>query len=271
MDAGLLIIAGLTFLNHLIGTMAVAVRMAGARTGRVALSLSLFNVLILISRTSNTFQAPLLAKRVESRLAAGGCCLSEGAGLWDFRWLLLFGSAGTLVGALLVPTAQRLLTKGVSLATETRSPRKFLGRLLSRATARQVREALVWPAWGNISGARTGAHLPWSVVAANLVTMAVWSVGVFASLYAGYLRPEMRVTASQLSAVVNGVATVLMFALIDPYFSLLTDDVVAGRVDEAYFRRGVVWMTGSRLAGTLMAQALLVPAAQWITVVADYL
>ena len=42
------------------------------------------------------------------------------------------------------------------------------------------------------------------------------TVGVVASLYAGYLNPEFRVTASQLSAVVNGFATILLFALIDP-------------------------------------------------------
>ena len=65
MDPGLLVICGLTFVIHLIGTLAYSVRIAGSRTGRIALSLSLFNILILVSRTSNSFQAPLLAKRVE--------------------------------------------------------------------------------------------------------------------------------------------------------------------------------------------------------------
>jgi len=99
----------------------------------------------------------------------------------------------------------------------------------------------------------------------------VWSVGVFSALYAGYLRPELRVTASQMSAVVNGLATILMFAFIDPYLSLMTDDVVAGKVEESYFRRSVVWLTGSRLVGTVVAQAILVPAALWIVVLAEWL
>ena len=105
----------------------------------------------------------------------------------------------------------------------------------------------------------------------NTAAMAVWSVGVFAALYAGYLRPELRVTASQLSAVVNGVATILMFAFIDPYLSLMTDDVVEGKVDESYLRRSIVWLTGSRLAGTVLAQALLVPGALWIAACAEWL
>ena len=105
----------------------------------------------------------------------------------------------------------------------------------------------------------------------NTIAMSIWSVGVFAALYAGYLRPELRVTASQMSAVVNGVATILMFAFIDPYLSLMTDDVAAGKVDEPHFRRTVVWLTGSRLAGTVFAQVILVPAALWIVVVAEWL
>ena len=105
----------------------------------------------------------------------------------------------------------------------------------------------------------------------NTVAMAVWSVGVFAALYAGYLRPDLRVTASQMSAVVNGIATILMFAFIDPYLSLMTDDVAAGKIEESYFRRSVVWLTGSRLAGTVLAQVILVPAALWIVALAEWL
>jgi hypothetical protein len=56
MDAGLLLICGLTFVIHLIGTLAYSVRIAGTRTRRIALSLSLFNILVLVSRTSNSFQ-----------------------------------------------------------------------------------------------------------------------------------------------------------------------------------------------------------------------
>src|ERR1044072_7032160 len=75
MDPGLLIICGLTFVIHLIGTLAYSVRIAGARTRRIAISLSLFNILVLVSRTSNSFAAPLLAKRVEQNIARG--CWTE--------------------------------------------------------------------------------------------------------------------------------------------------------------------------------------------------
>jgi hypothetical protein len=93
-------------------------------------------------------------------------------------------------------------------------------------------------------------------------------VGVFASIYAGYLNPELRVTSSMLSSIVNGVATILMFVVIDPQLSVMTDDVVEGKVGEPRFRGTIVWLVGSRLAGTVLAQILLVPAAQSIAFVA---
>ncbi len=266
MDTNLLVICGLTFVIHLIGTLAYAVRIAGTRTRRIALSLSLFNILILVSRTSNSFQAPLLAKRVEENIGAGSL-----GGAADFRWLLASATVATLLGAVLIPTFQRLFARWVEAFGRRRSPLALLRRAASPAVIAHLREAVVMPRWGNLRTARDRPHIPWSVVAVNTLAMAVWSVGVFAALYAGYLRPELRVTASQMSAVVNGVATILMFVFIDPYLSLMSDDVAAGKVDEPYFRRSVVWLTGSRLAGTVLAQLILVPSALWIVTVAEWL
>jgi hypothetical protein len=44
--------------------------------------------------------------------------------------------------------------------------------------------------------------------------------------------------------------------------------VVEGRTSEAAFRRAVVWLSGARIAGTLLAQVLLVPAALLIALIA---
>src|SRR3954469_19065554 len=117
MDTGLLIICALTFVIHLVGTLAYSVRIAGTRTRRIALSLSLFNILVLVSRTSNSFQAPLLAKRVEAHLASG----VNAEGISDFRWLLLSATPATLTGAVLIPTFQRLLSRWVDVFAQRRS------------------------------------------------------------------------------------------------------------------------------------------------------
>ncbi len=103
------------------------------------------------------------------------------------------------------------------------------------------------------------------MIVLNVLAQALLTVGVAASLYAGYLYPEYRVTASQLSAVVNGFATILLFVLIDPQLSVMTDDVVAGTISEPVFRRTIVLLSLSRIAGTVLAQLLFLPAA-WLVV-----
>lgn len=106
-------------------------------------------------------------------------------------------------------------------------------------------------------------------VALNVAAIALWTTGVFAALYAGYLNPALRITSSSLSAVVNGAATIPMFVFIDPQMSVMTDDVIEGKTSEPHFRRAVVWLVGSRLAGTVLAQLLLIPAAMLIVSVAE--
>lgn len=53
-----------------------------------------------------------------------------------------------------------------------------------------------------------------------MLSVALWTTGLFASLYAGHLNPELRVTSSTLSAVVNGAATIIMFVFIAPLGAL---------------------------------------------------
>lgn len=146
-----------------------------------------------------------------------------------------------------------------------------MARLLLHAFSRgglgYLRRTSTVPRLANVSGLAKPRGLPIKVIALNVLAQALLTVGVVASLYAGYLFPEYRVTAAQLSAIVNGVATLLLFVLIDPQLSVMTDDVVAGAVGEPEFRRTVVWLSLSRIAGTVLAQALFLPAA-WLVVYA---
>ncbi|TDQ86208.1 uncharacterized protein DUF2837 [Paraburkholderia silvatlantica] len=48
MDSQCLIIRGLTFVIHVTATLAFAVRIAGVRTRRIAVSFSLFGILVLL-------------------------------------------------------------------------------------------------------------------------------------------------------------------------------------------------------------------------------
>lgn len=266
MDGQLLTICLLTALINLIGTLAYAARIAGVRTRRIAMSFALFNILVLVSRTSNGFLGPFLAKRIESRLAEGG---GESL-LWDFRLVLLSASISVVIGILLVPTAQRLFSRAIGYFQEHRSTTRMLLHSATPAGLRTIRDAISLPHMEQLRELARPKGVGWGVLLANCLAQALLTVGVLASLYAGFLNPEYRVTASQLSAIINGVATILLFALIDPQLSVMTDDVMDGKVDEATFRRTIVWISFSRLAGTLLAQAVFLPAAHLVAWVAYF-
>lgn len=266
MDLQLYFLAALVATINIVSTLAYAVRIAGVRTGRIAFALSLFNLLVLFSRSSNTILAPLLSKRTETAILSE---TSPDPG--DFRFLLLAAGVGTIIGGLLIPTFQRLITRAV---------RRFDARpsmtslILSAANPRSwwiAATELTPPAPGNVTHFRRTENLPWFVFALNIGGVALITCGVFASLYAGYLVPELRLTAGNLSALVNFIGTILMFALVDPHFSYLSDKVVSGEASQSYFRSVVIGMTASRFLGTLLAQAILVPGAFVIAKVAEWI
>ena len=114
------------------------------------------------------------------------------------------------------------------------------------------------PSSANVTALRSDRSISTGTIVLNVVAIALWTVGVFASLYAGYLNPQLRGTSATLSSMVNGLATILMFVIIDPQLSVMTDDVIEGRQSESSFRRTIVWLVGSRLAGNCPCSTHLV-------------
>jgi hypothetical protein len=265
MDAQLFIICGLTFVIHVIATLAYAVRIAGVRTRRIAVSFSLFGIIALVSRTANSFQGPFIAKRVELDIAQH----LEGGLLGDFRIFLVAATAASVVGALLIPTFQRYFSRAVEHFQANRSLPRLLLHIFSRGGINYLRDGARVPSRQNISQLASGAGVSATVIALNVFAMAIWTVGVFASLYAGYLKPDLRVTCANLSSVINGFATVVLAVVIDPQVSVMTDDVIEGRISENSFRRAITTLAGARVLGTLCAQIMLAPAALIIVRVAE--
>jgi hypothetical protein len=172
------------------------------------------------------------------------------------------------IEAFLIPTFQRIFSRAV-LHFQTHSS---IGKLVLRAFFQgglaQLKDTVRLPISTKVTQMRVGSGIsPW-IIFLNFGVVALWTVGVFGSLYAGHLNPELRLTSSTLSSVVNGAATILMFVFIDPHMSVMTDDVVEGKTSEPDFRKAVVWLVGSRFAGTALAPLLLVPSALAIAMVA---
>jgi hypothetical protein len=263
MSTQIFLVIALTFLINLITTLSYSVRIVGIRTGRIAVSFALFNILVLISRTANGFQAPLLANSIERNIRAG---LS--GNVWDFRLIIVSCTIATIVGGFLIPTFHRILSAAVRRFSVYRSVPKVVLHGFTKNGISYIKENIVIPGTGNITHIDFKNDFPWKVFLMNVFATAIITVGVIASLYAGYLNPDLRTTSSTLSAVINGSATILMVIFIDPFLSIMTDDVVLGKTKESLFRKYIVYMVIARIVGTLIAQIIFVPSARLIAFVA---
>jgi hypothetical protein len=259
MSTQILLVILLTFLINFITTLSYSVRIVGIRTGRIAISFALFNILVLISRTANGFQAPLLASSIEKNIKTG-----IESNLIDFRLIIFSCTIATIAGGLLIPFFQRILSVAVSKFAVYKSVPKIIFHGFTKGGITYLKESFVVPEMKNITQIDFMENFPWKVFIMNVIAVAIITVGVISSLYAGYLNPDLRTTSSTLSSVINGFATILMFVFIDPYLSMMTDEVVLGKCKESVFRKYIVYMVIARIVGTLIAQLIFIPSSKLI-------
>jgi len=252
----LAIILVLTGVVHCLDTAAYASRIAGARTGRLALTGALFSIVSLASRVAYTLQAPLLGSAVDRMVREG----QLGGLLRDFHVIIGAASLGTLLGAMLIPTFTSVFSRG-ALAYELHgSFSALLIHTLSLRGFSRISQHFRLPLPESVQRARR-FNLPRSFLLLNIIVTAVYTVGISSTMYASAMAPELARTATTLSGVVNGVGTLLLVILIDPVSALITDQALRGKRPVAEVSYVVVWQVAGRFIGTLAAQALFLPAA----------
>ena len=104
------------------------------------------------------------------------------------------------------------------------------------------------------------ANIPKGFLIINVIVTSVYTIGVLASIYAGAMLPEFRLTASQLSGLINGTATILLAMLVDPKAAMITDEALHGTRDELDVNAMVTLLVGGKVAGTLIGQFIFLPA-----------
>lgn len=255
-----LLIAGiLTMVIHMIDTFSYAVRVAGVRVGRLALALSLFNILVLVSRTSNTIQAPLVAKFVDYGRASGNIGWVEDV----FRWVIGFASLGTLFGILLLPSFVAVFVKAIPKLEVAGSVPHLLVRTLSIHAIHRVRREMRRPRLSMLHRFRV-ADVPKRLVFLQMAITGIYTVGVLSATYAALLAPEHATQAAMSSGLINGIATIMLTLFVDPKVSLMTDQAMQRKKPLASVTTVSGVLVLSKLAGTLLAQLLFLPAAQLI-------
>lgn len=260
----LLIVSMLTLIIHAAETLSYSVRFAGVRAGKIAVSLSLTGIIVLVSRTANLIQAPLTGKFVDY-----GMSHPEFPLLTYLRVILMASSVGTFLGIFLFPTFVHLFSRVISHLEVAGS----IPRLVSSVTFQQLKQTKQYIKKPTVSMLLSLRYLgiPKRLILLNGLVTAIYTVGVLASLYAAYLIPEHNTTASQSSGLINGIATILLTIFIDPQLGLITDKALNNPEEKSQLGRiyGVLML--SRFMGTLLAQFLIVPAAYWISWIVQWI
>jgi hypothetical protein len=259
----ILIVCFFTFLIHVTETMAYTLRLAGTRTGRIAIALSFVTSTLLVSRLSNMFQAPILGALVDGAILAGHPGAIDGL-IMQFRWVIFSAFLGAAVGMLLTPTCITLFTAAIRSFAKTGSlPKTAMMALRPRHLAGWL-QAIRIPKWSMLKKVSI-ATLPKSFLILNLLVASIYTIGVLCALLAGALAPEFRSTAIQLSGIVNGLATIMFTLFVDPAGARITDEVARGTRPENDIISVVFFLQMGRLLGTLIiAQLLLLPFTHYI-------
>lgn len=257
MVLSLAILLGLTALIHMIDTLSYSVRLGGIRTRQLALALSLFNSIALISRTANTLQAPLVGKLVGVHLGRPG--VLAGA----LRLVIASASAGTLIGIIFAPTFLSLFVRAIRALARRGSIPAFLFECMAPAKLRSIPRSVRLPDRRLITRIKPDG-IPMQLVLLNVVITAIYTTGVLSAAYAAALVPPTKAIAASLSSgLVNGVATVLFTVLVDPRAAVITDQAMRGEIEVRVADTLVAYLIGSKFAGTLLAQLVFIPAA-WV-------
>ncbi len=271
---------GAMVLNGVVQMTAVgafAARIAGVTTKRIALSISLFTLFATASRFANLFYAPLLGtisdrtgNLVTAAIAAGSAALAAPQ-VQQFelqlRLIVLVGTVGTLVGALLLPTFQYMFVRGINSYQRTDSVPASLFRLSDWRVVRDIIRHIRLPnpaGWGQYKL----SSVPQKLLIANTVVQAVYAIGVVAAVYASVRDPAFARTATLLSGIVNGIGTIAFTLFVDPTAAGIVDSAVHGKRTIEDVRAMVFWLTVTMVLGTLISQLLLWPATVIIDIAA---
>ncbi|WP_426333051.1 lipid II flippase Amj family protein [Paenibacillus silvae] len=247
-----------TMLIHAADSLSYALRLGGLRTRRIALAISLAGILLLVSRTSNMAQGPMIGSLVDT--AARGANPHFAAQL---HWLMGAATIGTAIAIFCFPTMVKLSSRMVVHFEAAGSIPGMVRNLLKRSKIRNAAYYITPPSWQMAK--RLVQHgMPRRLMLLNVAVTAIYTTGVLSSLYSAYLYPAQAVAASQSTGLINGMATILLTILIDPRISLLSDRSIRGEIRLDRMNQIYGCMLISRLFGTMVAQVLLIPLAYWI-------
>lgn len=258
---------GNAFILLLAGTI-YSSRVSAVHTGKVATSIAVFNFFSLISRIAAQVYNPFVGAVTDSLTSreAGVALSGEALDKLEFfnRGLIAGATFGCILSVMLIPTFVRIY----DIVIEQMGIHGELSTVIARA-ANPKR-------WGTIFGTLTSpwrqavswqalSRLPKGFLIGNVVVLTFMTVGQLASIYAGAaLAPEVARTATLLSPLINGIATVTLSIVVDPMSAHIVDETIDGDRPISDVETMTFWLAMGSVFGTMAAQVLFLPAAWFI-------
>jgi len=262
-----LFVALFILIIHSIETLAYAVRLSGARVKLIASALSLFNMMVIVSRMANMMQLPVTGSLIDTAPKENTLAFVE----QQYRILIGASTLGTIVGIILLPTFTALFSRAIiHLSQERGSIPSLVKKRFSLEYIKRGMKHLHIPKLAYLKDIKL-KDVPLRLFFFNMIVTAVYTIGVLSALYASLLAPDRSGATMMASGLVNGIATILLALFIDPKISVLADDVVNGRGSYLHLKGISVIMIASRLLGTLLAQLLFIPGAHYIAWMTKFL
>jgi hypothetical protein len=261
---------------------AYAARLAGVRSGRIATSISLFNLFMTAGRLATLVYTLMLAplsdragnavRALLSRHPVAAFAQAQAAQIQhifetQLRLIVVAGTIGTIIGSLLLPMFTFMYVRGVRSFERTKSLPHSLARLFYPSVMLEVLRQIRVPHYSEVFSFST-RNIPARLLVFNVVVTAMYAIGVVAAYYASVLDVDVARTAVTISGIVNGIGTIAFTFFVDPTSSIIVDEAVKGERPHAEVKAMVFYLSLTAIAGWLISQALLFPAAWVIAAVA---
>ncbi|HEY9084460.1 MAG TPA: DUF2837 family protein [Candidatus Tyrphobacter sp.] len=251
---------------------AYAARLAGVRTGRIATSISLFNLFATASRLATLVYTLMLGPLADH---AGNAVREHHSAIASIqhtfevqlRLIIIAGTVGTVLGSLLLPTFTYVYVRGVRSFERTRSLPHSLARLFYPRVMLDILRHLRIPEWWELRSFSL-RHIPKRLLIFNVVVTGVYAIGVVAAYYASVLDITVARTAIGISGIINGIGTVAFTLFVDPTSSIIVDEAVKGERPHEDVKSMVFYLALTAIIGWMLSQLILWPSAEIIKVVA---
>ncbi len=266
-DRALVTVSILIGFMAVVDTLALSIRTAGAITKRLAVALALFNLVVVFARISNLVQAPIVGNMVDKTVVDDPYLQSQLVDQLFLKLRVIIASTtiGTIIGALLTPSFINAFAHMIKIFEKVRTLPRTALEIMRPSQAKILVQCLKNPFsprlpyyFGLIK------KLPAEFLVFQALVTAFYTVGVLSTVYAGALEPNLRATAVNLSGIVNGIATMLLFILVDPTAALVTDQCINNLRPLEHAKAMNLYLAVARFIGTILAQFIILATALFV-------